>query len=87
MKILKTFETFNWIGPQKKRILIEQKKKFIPLLNELPEDTDFSIVHQRDKWNAISFLEMGGNPSEDYLEKILDILKLKGINTSSIKEK
>lgn len=83
---LKTFETFHGYGPQRKRVLIEQKKKFLPLLRELPDEADFSVVHQMDKWTAISFIEMGGNPSEWYLEKVLDILKSNGVDTSSIQE-
>jgi hypothetical protein len=86
MNRIKTFETFHGYGPQKKRVLIEQKRKFIPLLGELPDDADFSVVHQSDKWNAISFLEMGGNPSEWYLEKVLDILKKHNVDTSDIQE-
>jgi hypothetical protein len=82
------FEAFHGIGPQKKRILIEQKKKFIPLLRELKDDSDkdFAVVHQRDRWNAISFLE-NGNPTEWYMERILEILKKYRIDTSSIEEK
>ena len=86
MQILKTYEGFHGYGPQKRRILIEQKMKFLPLLEQLPDDADFSVVHQSDKWTAISFIKMGGNPSEFYLEKVLDILKENGIDTSSISE-
>lgn len=84
--IIKKFEAFHGYGPQKKRVLIEQKKKFVPLLEQLPDDADFSSVHQMDKWTAISFLTMDGNPSEWYLEKVLDILRSNGVDTSSIKE-
>ena len=83
---LKSFEAFHSYGPKKKRILIEQRMKFLPLLEQLPDEADFSTVHQSDKWNAISFIQMGGNPSEWYMEKILDILKKNGINTSEIQE-
>jgi hypothetical protein len=55
-------------------------------LEQLPDVADFSVVHQSDKWTAISFIRMGGNPSEFYLEKVLDILKENGIDTSSISE-
>ena len=83
---VKSFEAFHGYGPQKKRVLIEQKKKFLPLLRELPDDADFSVVHQSDKWNAISFIEMGGSPSEWYLEKLLGILRSNGVDTSTIQE-
>ena len=51
--ILKSFEAFHGYGPKKKRVLIEQKMNFLPLLEQLPDDTDFSDVRQIDKWNAI----------------------------------
>lgn len=83
---LKSFEAFSGYGPKKKRILIEQRMKFLPLLEQLPDESDFSTVHQSDKWNAISFIKNGGNPSEWYMEKILDILKKNGVDTSEIQE-
>lgn len=84
---LKSFEAFNGYGPQKKRILILQKMKFIPLLEELTDadDADFKTVRQNDRWTAISFIK-NGSPSEWYLEQVLDILKAKGLDTSSIQE-
>lgn len=80
---LKKFENFR---PKQKDILIRQKREFIPLLElaDLPDDV-FGVVHQQDKWNAISFIERG-RPSEWYLEQILQILKDGGVDTSSIKE-
>lgn len=83
---LKSFESFHSYGPKKKRILIEQRMKFLPLLEQLPDESDFSTVHQSDKWNAISFIKNGGNPSEWYMEKILDILKKNDVDTSEIQE-
>ena len=83
---LKSFEAFSGYGPNKKRILIEQRMKFLQLLEQLPDESDFSTVHQSDKWNAISFIKNGGNPSEWYMEKILDILKKNGVDTSEIQE-
>jgi len=52
---LKKFENFR---PKQKDILIRQKRDFIPLLElaDLPDDA-FKVVHQQDKWNAISFIE------------------------------
>lgn len=84
---IKTFEAFNGYGPQKKRILILQKRKFIPLVKELTDeaDADFADMHQHDRWNAVSFLTYG-EPSEWYLEKLLAILKKHGVDTSSIEE-
>ena len=83
---LKSFEAFSGYGPHQKRILIEQRMKFLQLLEQLPDESDFSTVHQSDKWNAISFIKNGGNPSEWYMEKILDILKKNGVDTSEIQE-
>lgn len=84
---VKSYEAFHGYGPKKKRILILQKRKFIPLLRELTDeaDGDFREVHQQDRWNAISFITYG-DPSELYLEKLLDILKRHGVDTSSIEE-
>jgi hypothetical protein len=80
---LKKFENFK---PESKNILIKQKYKFIPLIEESSiEDENFAVVHQRDKWNAISFIQRG-NPSEWYLEQILQLLKDNGVDTSSITE-
>jgi hypothetical protein len=86
MMILKSFEAFHGYGPKKKRVLIEQKMNFLPLLEQLPDDTDFSDVRQIDKWNAISFIKNGGQPSEHYLEKLLVLLKRNGVDTSYIRE-
>jgi hypothetical protein len=84
---LKSFEAFHGYGPQKKRVLIEQKMKFVPLLEELTDadDIEFKVVRQNDRWTAISFIK-NGSPSELYLEQILDILKRSGVDTSSIQE-
>ncbi len=79
------FEAFHGIGPQKKRILIEQKRKFIPLLMQLTDDADVDFGGQGDRWVAMSFIERG-DPSETYMQKVLDILKKHGIDTSSIEE-
>ena len=82
---LKKFENFE---PKiRKELLIKQKKKFIPLLeeNDLSDSDVFSEFKQYDKWVIINFLK-NGNPSEWYLEKLLNFLKEKGIDTSSIKE-
>lgn len=88
MKRLKTFEAYHGYGPQRKRLLINQKHKFVPLLKQLTDadDVEFSVVNQRDRWTAISFIE-NGNPSEYYMEKILDILKSKKVDTGTIEEK
>jgi len=84
---LKSFESFRGYGPQKKRVLIEQKMKFVPLLEELTDadDMEFKVVRQNDRWTVISFIKTG-SPSEWYLEQVLDILKSKGLDTSSIQE-
>ncbi len=85
--MIKSFEAFHGYGPQKKRVLIEQKRKFLPLLAELTDEDDakFKVVRQIDRWTAMSFIKVG-EPSEWYLEQILDILKSKGVDTSSIQE-
>jgi hypothetical protein len=82
---LKTFEAFHGYGPKKKRVLMDQRMKFLPLLEQLPDDVDFSEFNQKDKWVAISFLRNGGEPTEIYLERILDLLVKNGIDTSSIR--
>lgn len=82
---LKSFEAFHGYGPQKKRILIEQKMKFIPLLEELTDEADADFGGQRDRWTAMSFIKVG-NPTEEYMEKVLAILKKHGVDTSSIEE-
>lgn len=87
MNRIKTFETFHGYGPQKKRTLIKQKLKFIPLIEELTDDADhcFAEVHQGDRFTAMSFIK-SGSPSEWYLEKVLGILRSNGVDTSSIEE-
>jgi hypothetical protein len=85
MRHMKKFEAYHGYGPKKKRVLIEQKKKFIPLLMELTDEADADFGGQRDRWVAMSFIERG-DPSETYMEKILDILKKHGVDTSSIEE-
>lgn len=84
---VKSYEAFHGYGPKKKRVLILQKTKFIPLLKELTDeaDADFAEINQHDRWNAVSFLTYG-EPSEWYMEKILAILKKHGVDTSSIDE-
>jgi hypothetical protein len=66
--------------------LIKQKLKFIPLIKSSSlEAEELAVVHQNDKWVAMSFIEKG-RPSEWYLETILQLLKDNGVDTSSITE-
>ena len=82
---IKKFENFEFEPKVKKDILIKQKYKFNSLLKELSDDVSFDVVHQNDKWTAMSFIGKG-YPSEWYLEQILQLLKDNGIDTSSISE-
>lgn len=81
---LKKFENFE---PRiQNNNLIKQKMKFIPLIKGSSlEAKELAVVHQSDKWTAMSFIERG-NPSEWYLEQILQLLKNDGVDTSSISE-
>jgi hypothetical protein len=81
---IKKFENFE---PRiQNNNLIKQRMKFIPLIKGSSlEAEELAVVHQSDKWTAMSFIERG-NPSEWYLEQILQLLKDNGVDTSSITE-